>query len=105
MPRYEIVAHVIRELDCDSAEEAAALFRGRLLAETCPTDALVHLAVWRDSPEPDSSPIPASLRLKLVDFFASLQHCAEEAEKALRVQIEEILMASATEQAEADKAR
>ena len=27
MPRYEIVAHVTRELECASTEEAAAEFR------------------------------------------------------------------------------
>jgi len=93
MPRYAIVAHVIRELECDTAEDAAALFRKQLLAEARLADTLVHLAVWREDPEPADSPVPASLRHKLVDFFATVERCAEAAEEAFRGRVEAILMA------------
>ena len=62
MPRYEIVAHVTRELECASAEEAAAEFRRQLLADAGLDDALLHLAVWREDPAPAVSPLPSSLR-------------------------------------------
>ena len=105
MPRYEIVAHVIRELECDTAEDAAAIFRKQLLAESRPDDTLVHLAVWREDPELTESPIPASLRHKLIDFFATLERCAEAAEDAFRGRVEAILMASAPASADADDRR
>jgi hypothetical protein len=47
MLRYEIVAHVTRELDNASAEDAAAEFRRQLLADAGLDDALLHLADWR----------------------------------------------------------
>ncbi len=93
MPRYEIVAHVTRELDCEGAEEAAALFRRQLLADAGLADALVHLAVWREDPAPAASPLPSSLRHQLVAFFAALERCAGEAEAAFHGRIEAILMA------------
>ena len=92
MPHYEIVAHVTRELDCASAEEAAAEFRRQLLADAGPADALLHLAVWREDPAPAASPLPAALRSSLVDFFAALERCAGEAEEAFRGRVEAILM-------------
>src|SRR3712207_2343539 len=69
VPHYEIVAHVIRELDCETAEDAAAIFRRQLLADARHADTLVHLAVWREDPAPSGSPVSASIRQKLVDFF------------------------------------
>ncbi len=105
MPRYEIVAHVIRDLECDTAEDAAAIFRKQLLAEARLADTLVHLAVWREDPEPTESPIPASLRHKLVDFFATLERCAEAAEEAFRGRVQAILMAPATGSNDADDRR
>ena len=102
MPRYEIVAHVIRELECDTAEDAAAIFRRQLQAEARLADTLVHLAAWREDPEPTGSPIPPSLRLKLVDFFASLERSAQEAEAAFRGRVEAILLAPVAESGDAD---
>ena len=84
MPHYEIVAHVIRELDCESAEDAAAIFRRQLLADARGADTLVHLAVWREEPAPSGSPVSAPVRQKLVDFFSSLERSAGEAEAAFR---------------------
>ena len=91
MPRYEIVAHVTRHLDCDTAEEAAALVRGRLLADV---DDLLHLAVWRQDPEPAVSPLPAAVRQRLVDFFVALERSAGEAEEAFRGRVEALLLAA-----------
>lgn len=92
MPRYEIVAHVTRELECASAEEAAAEFRRQLLANAGLNDALLHLAVWREDSPPAVSPLPSSLRTNLTDFFATLERCASEAEEAFRGRVEAILM-------------
>ena len=92
MPRYEIVAHVTRELECASAEEAATEFRRQLLADAGLADTLLHLAVWRQDPAPALSPLPASLRHSLEEFFAALERCAGEAEEAFRGRVEAILM-------------
>ena len=92
MPRYEIVAHVTRELDCASAEEAATEFRRQLLTEAWVADALLHLAVWREDPAPAASPLPPSVRRSLEDFFTALERSAGEAEEAFRGRVEAILM-------------
>jgi hypothetical protein len=92
MPRYEIVAHVTRDLECASTEEAAAEFRRQLLADAGLNDALLHLAVWREDPAPAVSPLPSSLRKNLMDFFATLERCASDAEEAFRGRVEAILM-------------
>jgi hypothetical protein len=105
MPRYEIVAHVTRELDCASAEEAATEFRRQLLADAGLGDALLHLAVWREDPAPAASPLPTSLRRSLVNFFASLERCAGEAEEAFRGRVEAILMVPGSAAEDADSAR
>ena len=94
MARFEIVAHVTRELNCETAEEAAALFRRQLLAEARLADALVHLAVWRQETEDDTSPLPPSLRDDLVGFFTSIERRAAEEEAAFRWRVEAILLAS-----------
>ena len=96
MPRYEIVAHVTRELDCASAEEAATEFRRQLLADAGLGDALLHLAVWREDHAPAASPVPASLRCSLEDFFVGLERCAGEAEEAFRGRVEAILLGPAS---------
>ncbi len=105
MPRYEIVAHVTREMDCASAEEAAAEFRRQLIADAGLDDALLHLAVWREDPAPAASPLPSSLRHSLKDFFAGLERCAGEAEEAFRGRVEAILMAPAPGAREEDGRR
>ena len=105
MPRYEIIAHVTQELACDTAEDAAAIVRRQLLAATGPRDDLLHLAVWRDDPAPAASPLPPSLRQSLVDFFATLERCAGEAEAAFRERVAAILTVSAAETADAEHHR
>jgi hypothetical protein len=94
MPRYEIVAHVMRELEGASAEEAAVEFRRQLLADAGAADALLHLAVWREDPAPAVSPLPSPLRQGLEGFFTGLEQSASEAEETFRGRIEAILMAS-----------
>ena len=96
MPRYEIVAHVTRDLDCGSAEEAATEFRRQLLTDAGLADTLLHLAVWREDPAPAASPLPTSVRRSLGDFFAALERCAGEAEEAFRGRVEAILMVPAS---------
>ena len=103
MPRYEIVAHVTRELDCASAEEAATEFRRQLVADAVLADAILHLAVWREDPAPAASPLPSSVRDNLEDFFTGLERCAGEAEEAFRGRVEAILMAHASEAADEDR--
>lgn len=98
MAHYEIVAHVTRDLDCETAEEAAALVRRRLLSESEPGVNLLHLAVWRQDPAPNVSPLPRRLRQKLLDFFGDLERCAQEAEEAFRGRVEAILMAPAPDE-------
>jgi hypothetical protein len=94
MPRYEIVAHVTREMACESAEDAAAIYRRELLAGAEANDALLHLAVWREEPAPAASPLPASVRQALVDFFTALERSAGEAEAAFRERVAAILTVS-----------
>lgn len=95
MPRYEIVAHVVRELDCDTAEDAAAIFRRQLLTEARGDDTLVHLAAWRDEADPAAPAVPSTMRQKLAEFFAAVERCAEDAEEAFRDRVEAILMGPA----------
>lgn len=105
MPRYEIIAHVSQELPCDTAEDAAAIVRRRLLAESGAQADLLHLAVWREEPAPTASPLPPELRQKLVEFFATLERCAGEAEAAFRERVAAILTVSAVESAVAEQHR
>lgn len=105
MPRYEIIAHVSQELPCDTAEDAAAIVRRQLLAESGAQDDLLHLAVWREDPAPAASPLPPDLRRTLVDFFATLERCAGDAEAAFRERVAAILTVSAVEAAVAEQHR
>ena len=91
MPRYEIVAHVARNLECATPEEAAAVVRGQLLAAAGGPCELRHLAVWQEGASPAASPLPPALRRKLIDFFAALDRCAADAEATFRGQVAAIL--------------
>jgi hypothetical protein len=51
-----------------------------------------RLAVWRADPAPTASPLPASLRQQLSDFFAALERSAGEAEATFRQRVEAMLM-------------
>jgi hypothetical protein len=91
MPLYEIVAHLRCELEGDTAEEAAELFRRRVLTETGVADDLLHLAVWRQDRESAVSALPEALRLQLRGFFAELDRCASDAEEDFRERVAAIL--------------
>lgn len=91
MPRFEIVAHLTSDLDCETAEDAAALFRNRALAETRAAVDVVHLAVWRHDPPPAVSPLPTPLRQQLREFFTALERCASDTEDAFRERVAAIL--------------
>lgn len=97
MPRYEIVAHAVCDLDGVTPEEAAAEFRRGLVAgASSVTDVrLRHLAVWREG-QPAASPLPVVLRQHLADFFADVERSAAEAEAAFRLRVAEILAVVAT---------
>jgi hypothetical protein len=105
MPRYEIIAHVSQELTCETAEDAAAIVRRQLLAQSGTRANLLHLAVWREDPAPAASPLPPALRQTLVDFFATLERSAGEAEAAFRERVAAILTVSAVETAVAEDHR
>ena len=100
MPRYEIVAHVTREFECETATEAAGIVRRQLQDEADTADRLLHLAVWREDAGPAVSPLPSTLRLQLMEFFAALERCADDAEDAFRGRVEAILMGSGGRQDE-----
>jgi len=91
MPRYEIVAHLRCELEGDTAEDAAALFRRRVLTETGVADDLLHLAVWRQDQDSAASALPDGLRDQLREFFAALDRCASDAEEDFRERVAAIL--------------
>ncbi|HET7094649.1 MAG TPA: hypothetical protein VFI22_14250 [Thermomicrobiales bacterium] len=83
MPQYEIVAHIVRDVDAATVEDAAAL-AGHDLREALGTTGMIrHLAVWRHDPAA-ASPLPAAARQQLIDFFAELARCADAAESEFR---------------------
>lgn len=69
MARFEIVAHVVRDIECESFEEAVTIVKDQLGAEPNSPDSLLHLVVWQQEPSPTSSVLPPYLRQKLTDFF------------------------------------
>ena len=105
MPRYEIIAHLSQEVDCESAEEAAAIVRRQLLADTGAQGDLLHLAVWRQDPASAASPLPPELRQILLGFFATLERRAGDAEAEFRQRVAGILSVSAVEAAVAEHHR
>lgn len=92
MPRYEIVAHVTSEMDCQTAEEAAAIIRRQIMDGPAGPNQLLHLAVWQEALGATPSPVDPVIRARLVDFFMTLERSAAEAEEAFRGQVEAILM-------------
>ena len=94
MARFEVVLHLTCELDCVSAEEAAAIVRRQMFPEHLAAERLLHLAVWREDQAPDASPLTPVVRQKMLDFFTALEQCAGEAEETFRDRVEAILMAS-----------
>src|SRR5215467_5294945 len=90
MPRFEIVAHVTSDLACETADDAAAVFR-QGLAEMGKEVDIVHLAVWRHDPPPAASLLPEPLRQQLREFFIALERCASDTELAFRERVAAIL--------------
>lgn len=88
MARFEIVAHVVREIDCESFEEAVAIVKDQLRAESNSPDSLLHLVVWQQELSPASSVLPPYLRQKLTDFFAGVARRIAENEEAFRGRME-----------------
>ena len=99
MPRYEIVVHVTREMDCTSADEAATIIRRQVMEGPAGPNQLLHLAVWQEATAAVPSPVDPVIRGKLVEFFRTLEQCAAEAEEAFRGQVEAILMGTLTHEA------
>jgi hypothetical protein len=91
MPQYEIVAHIVRDVDAATAEDAAALAGSDLRGTVGATGVIRHLAVWRHDPAA-ASPLPAGARQQLVDFFAELARSADAAETEFRDRVAAILM-------------
>ena len=91
MTRFEIVAHLTSELECETAEDAADVFRRQVLAGTGPEVEIEHLAVWRHDPPPAVSPLPTQLRQQLREFFTALERCASDTEQAFRERVAAIL--------------
>jgi hypothetical protein len=90
MPHYEIVAHIVCNVDAATAEDAAALAGNDLRGAVGATGVIRHLAVWRH--DPAASPLPAGARQQLVDFFAELARSADAAETEFRDRVAAILM-------------
>lgn len=91
MPRYEIVAHVVVDLEGSTPEAAAAIFKRDVLNRSGDGVALRGLAVWRSTADPASAPVSSSVQRHLAGFFAGVARCAATAESAFRVRVEEIL--------------
>ena len=91
MPRYEIVAHLVCELDCPDAEEAAASVGHDLAGAPGATVVIQHLAAWRQDPPPAVSPLPLATRQQLLAFFAALARASDAAETAFRGRVAALL--------------
>ena len=93
MPRYEIVAHLVCELACADAEDAAASVGHDLAGTPGTTVVIQHLAVWRQDPPPAVSPLPVATRRQLLACFAALAHASDAAETAFRGRVAALLPA------------
>lgn len=93
MPRFEILYHATCDLDCTSAEEAAAALRARLTGRDGDEIQLHHIAVWREDGHGATSPLDTAARVQLDAFFTEVLRCAQEAEERFRGDVEAILLA------------
>ncbi|MCC6314052.1 MAG: hypothetical protein IT337_08545 [Thermomicrobiales bacterium] len=96
MPRYEIVAHIVCDLECATPEAAAAIVRARLTSSADDTQ-FRRLGVWRDAETLAAAPLPPEQRRQLHDFFVGLERAAVAAEEAFRDKVAAILAAPAVE--------
>ena len=88
MARFEIVAHVVRDIECESFEEAVTIVKDQLGAEPNSPDSLLHLVVWQQESSPASLVLPPYLRQKLTDFFSGVARRIAEDEEAFRGRME-----------------
>jgi hypothetical protein len=88
MPRYEVVTHIVVELDGDMPEEAATAFKRAFLAG--PGLALRGLAVWPCANPSSPSPLPPPLQRQLADFFAAVERHAAAEEEVFRARVDAI---------------
>ena len=94
MARYEVVVHLTCEVECTSAEEAAAIVRRQMFPVPLAAERLLHLADWSGDQALPASPLTPVVRQHLLAFFTTLTQCAGEAEEAFRDRVEAILLAS-----------
>jgi hypothetical protein len=85
---------MVRDIECESVEEAVELIKDQLGAEPNSPDSLLHLVVWQQEPSPTSSVLPPYLRQKLTDFFSGVARRIAEDEEAFRGRME-VMAASA----------
>ena len=90
MSRFEIVAHLQLDLDGATPEEAAARFKGQLVADAGGAVVLRNLAVWRPDGESGPTPLPSPLPRHLEAFFAGVARSAAIEEETFRRQVEAI---------------
>jgi hypothetical protein len=84
MARFEIVAHMVRDIESESFEEAVAIVKDQLGAELNSSDSLLQLVVWQQEPSPANSVLPPYLRQKMTDFFAGVARRIAEDKEAFR---------------------
>ena len=100
MSRFEILYHATCDLDCTSAEEAAAIVRAQMAGSGENLSQVHQLAVWRDDGSSAVSPLDAAARAQLDVFFGEVHRCAQQAEEPFRGDVEAILLASPFQDAE-----
>ena len=78
----------MRDIECESLEEAVAIAKDDLGAEPNFPDSLLHLVVWHQEPSAQGKLGAASLRQKLTDFFSGVARRIAEDEEAFRERME-----------------
>jgi hypothetical protein len=99
MPRFEILYHATCDLDCTSAEQAAALLRAQMTGSGGDQLRVHEFAVWREDADAALSPLDSAARTQLDAFFTEVRRCAQEAEDRFRGDVEAILLALPTQDA------
>jgi len=91
MPTFEMVVHLVTELDGTTPDAAAADFALRLRGGIDPAASVLGLAVWRPSDGATRTPLPSPLPRLLREFFTGVEGAASSAEAAFRVRVGEIM--------------